>query len=158
MDEVTFWATGERDGDCLLWPLSGNQGGYGHVWLRGRLRQTHRLAWELTHGPIPPGLCVLHRCDVRRCYNPDHLWVGTKDDNNKDRSAKGRSARLSGGSNPNASLTAAQAEEIRARYTPRYAYESGRWRSNAPELTGEYKISRAALYRLLRGATYAHRP
>ncbi len=76
MDEVTFWATGERDGDCLLWPLSGNQGGYGHVWLRGRLRQTHRLAWELTHGPIPPGLCVLHRCDVRRCYNPDHLWVG----------------------------------------------------------------------------------
>jgi hypothetical protein len=40
------------------------------------------------HGPIPPGLCVLHRCDVRPCINPDHLFLGTQKDNMADLAAK----------------------------------------------------------------------
>jgi len=50
----------------------------------------HRAAWEMYRGQIPQGACVLHRCDVRSCVNPDHLWLGSKGENNKDMAAKGR--------------------------------------------------------------------
>jgi len=53
----------------------------------------HRIAWMLFCGEIPTGQCVLHRCDNPACVNPAHLFLGTKGDNNKDRSAKGRTYR-----------------------------------------------------------------
>ena len=50
----------------------------------------HRLMWEQKNGPVPDGLFVLHRCDVRACCNPDHLFLGTPLDNMQDMHAKGR--------------------------------------------------------------------
>uniref|UniRef100_A0A6M3J763 Putative homing endonuclease n=1 Tax=viral metagenome TaxID=1070528 RepID=A0A6M3J763_9ZZZZ len=55
-----------------------------------RQLRAHRVAYEQIHGAIPPGRCVLHRCDNRRCVNPAHLWVGTFADNNMDKIHKGR--------------------------------------------------------------------
>lgn len=52
--------------------------------------RSHRAAWELTHGPVPDGLFVLHRCDNPPCCNPAHLFLGTRGDNNRDARAKGR--------------------------------------------------------------------
>lgn len=91
-----FWAKvdiSERDG---CWPWIGYvkpHTGYGQISL-GRngdpAAKAHRVAWELTNGPVPEGMCVLHRCDNRPCVRPDHLFLGTIGDNNRDRCTKGR--------------------------------------------------------------------
>jgi hypothetical protein len=87
--EERFWSKVERTDDCWLWTAS-LVGGYGRIKVDGRGEYAHRLSWEMSHGPVPDGLCVLHHCDVRRCVKPGHLFLGTRLDNNKDRDQKGR--------------------------------------------------------------------
>lgn len=75
------------------WEWSGcriNGDGYGQIRMGGGRILAHRLMWEHLHGDIPDGFCVLHRCDNMPCVRPDHLFLGTHDDNMKDKVAKGR--------------------------------------------------------------------
>ena len=78
------------------WPWRGaTSGGYGRIRVGSltddtrHLEITSRVAWELVHGSIPEGLYVLHRCDNPPCVRPAHLFLGTIEDNNRDRVAKG---------------------------------------------------------------------
>lgn len=74
------------------WEFTGAlaRGGYGLVSFHGKLVHAHRLSWILTNGIIPNALIVCHKCDNRRCINPDHLFLGTNHDNTQDMMNKGR--------------------------------------------------------------------
>jgi hypothetical protein len=88
-------AVGTRPGmltPCLEWAAARDKDGYGRCKWKGKMARAHRVAWAITHGGIPDGLYVLHRCDNPSCVALDHLWLGTNRDNISDRDAKGRQA------------------------------------------------------------------
>ena len=87
--EQWFWSYFQPNGECLDW-MRGTVDGYGHVRYGERMRKTHVVAWILTNGPIPGGLHVLHSCDRPICGNQAHLFLGTNNDNIRDKVSKGR--------------------------------------------------------------------
>lgn len=124
--EDRFWAKVKRaaDDECWLWQDAVRTDGYGVIQSsRGRIEAAHRVAYTLAYGDIPDGLWVLHRCDVKRCVNPQHLFLGTRQDNMDDMVAKrrhwahrGADVALKGEANGNARLTAEQVTRIRERH------------------------------------------
>lgn len=93
------WDVSDRG--CWIWRGTLNYKGYALLSLRrvGGSDQcrVHRLMWEMHNGPIPDGLVVRHRCDVRACVNPDHLEIGTVADNQQDMVERERSIAYSTG-------------------------------------------------------------
>ena len=75
---------------CLEWTGGTTPDGYGKIKIDGVTVVAHRLAWTLTVGPIPEGMCVCHTCDNPPCCNVNHLWLGTNAENMADKMAKGR--------------------------------------------------------------------
>jgi len=75
---------------CWLWSGATYASGYGAFRRKGKNYLTHRVAYEQAFGPVPDGMLICHRCDVRSCCNPSHLFVGTYTDNNRDMGKKGR--------------------------------------------------------------------
>ena len=78
---------------CIEWTAMKLNEGYGHFSVHGKMVLAHRLAYECTHGPIPEGIDVLHKCDRPSCVNPDHLFLGTAKENAEDCAQKGRISR-----------------------------------------------------------------
>jgi len=74
---------------CWIW-MGSTSKGYGGIKIKGKMKKVHRVLWELTNGPIPKGMFVLHKCDITECANPDHLFLGTHTDNMRDMIQKGR--------------------------------------------------------------------
>lgn len=79
---------------CWLWSAYKNKQGYGAFSLDGssRVIMAHRASFVLHVGEIQDGKCVLHRCDTPSCVNPEHLFLGTREENSLDRDLKGRGA------------------------------------------------------------------
>ena len=79
---------------CWLWTghITKGRCNYGSTSLFGKSIRAHRASWLIHKGPITPGLCVLHRCDNQPCVNPNHLYLGTVQENAFDSVARGRHA------------------------------------------------------------------
>ena len=107
--EERFWSKViKRDKEtCWTWTGSQDPRGYGHFWTGINMTNAHRASWLIHYGPIVKNVFVLHRCDNPNCVNPDHLFLGTQQDNMTDMAEKGRRV------NGNAKLTRTQAELIR---------------------------------------------
>lgn len=122
METSDFWAHVATGDGCWEWTRARNRRGYGVVNLQSGQVKAHRLAWELTNGPIPAGRYVLHSCDNPPCVRPDHLRIGSLADNNRDARERGhhfspfRGQDQRGALNHYARLTEEQVAEIRALY------------------------------------------
>lgn len=140
-----FWEKVDRTGDCWEWQSTINRGGYGQFTASGDGQKiaAHRMAWELTHGVIPEGAMVCHRCDNPRCCNPDHLFLGTARTNLEDMVRKGRS--LKGHRNPQCKLTPEQVQEIRD--NPQISLR---------QFAQRFGVAKSTVARSRRGETFAH--
>lgn len=126
--KARFWVKVAIGGPDTCWPWLAYRGkskrglDYGKIGIDGRIHFAHRIAWELTNGPIPDGLRVLHRCDNPPCCNPAHLFLGTQGDNVQDMWDKQRHGarakppvghRCRGEAHHSARLTATDVVEVR---------------------------------------------
>ena len=105
----------EPNSGCWLWEavvaVDRDGGARPGFRLNGKYRQGHRVSYELYRGPIPDGMHVCHTCDNGFCVNPDHLFLGSRQDNMDDMVKKGRQAR--GARHGSAKLSESQVLAIR---------------------------------------------
>lgn len=132
---------------CWLWLGAINRNGYGKVKLDRKHWTAHRWAWQLFRGDLPDSVCVLHRCDVRSCVNPDHLFLGTVQDNVDDMWRKGRRGPMRGG-RAAAKLTDHQVSIIR----------SLRGNVRQIDLAIRFNIHHSQISRIQNGKYYKHTP
>ena len=87
-----FWSYVDSSKECWTWTAYKNKDKYGVFAIDRIPHYAHRVSWMIHNGEIPDGLCVLHKCDNPPCVRPDHLFLGTRKDNNVDKSLKGRAS------------------------------------------------------------------
>lgn len=139
-----------EQGDCLIDVAHGTDGGgYPVFWHHGVFDRAMRHIYRECFGPIPPGICVCHRCDNRACINPAHLFLGTHADNAADRHQKGRTA--SGERQHSALLTAGEVAEIRRRYVPGINQSRP---GNCKLLAHEYGVAHATAFKAATGRSW----
>lgn len=134
-----FWSKVQKTDSCWLWSAAVRRSdeGYGAFWLNGKHVPAHRVALELTVGPISQNSVVAHKCDNPRCVNPDHLFVTDQAGNMADKVAKKRQAR--GERNGNARLSDEDRERIR---------EATLFGANRVDLATAYGVSRSCIWSL----------
>lgn len=140
-DVCRFWRHVKK-GDpeaCWVWQSSVIRSGYGRFSLDRKTRSAHRVSWRIHHGEIPAGLCVLHKCDNPPCINPNHLFLGTLTDNNRDTLNKGRHRHALN----SAKINMKTAREIRR------LYDGGE--HDCYKLGKIYGLHRVTIQRLVRG-------
>lgn len=148
--EAKFWAKVEKTETCWIWSGAKHMDGYGMVIRGGRSWLAHRLAFTLTHGPIPVDLVICHTCDIRACVRPDHLALGTQVDNMTDMAQKGRARMVReqrGEANKMARLTEETVREARVLHAQGHTLSA---------LGRRYSVTPETLYHVVRRKTWKH--
>lgn len=111
------WEEKVQKGDetsCWQWTAATNKFGYGKLFSgNGNWVLAHRFAWEQANGEVPEGMFVLHHCDNPKCVKIDHLYLGTKQDNARDRDLRNRRVAPKGSAHGRSKLTEEQVKQIR---------------------------------------------
>ena len=136
-----FWSKVNKTEGCWEW-TGALRNGYGHFHTTGKsgTAYAHRLSFEMAYGPIDRGLFVCHKCDNRKCVRPDHLFLGTDEENLHDAGRKGRLAQK---------LTA---DIVRSILRDR---EAG---ATVPQLARRYGVCNATAYNVVARKSWRHLP
>lgn len=144
-----FWSKVEKTDNCWNWHwiVGGGGGGkYGIMKINKKPYYAHRLSYEINIGEIPKGLLVCHHCDNPPCTNPEHLFLGTHEDNARDKVKKKRS--LTGERNPIAKLNDEKVFKIRELYSTKIFTQT--------KLAKIFNVSQHIIWRVVRKKSWVH--
>ncbi len=149
--EERFWSKVDKTDTCWLWTASTNTDGYGHINIQGKTKASHRLVWTWINGSIPNKLQVLHKCDNTRCVKPEHLFLGTQQENIKDMINKNRQSKKMGRKGEKHSqnkLTELNVKRIRQLYEETTLTQK--------ELAEMFKVCQAQIWRIINKKNWSH--
>jgi DNA-binding XRE family transcriptional regulator len=163
-DVERFWEKVDTTQHCWIWTASTvPPRGYGKFYAHGSLFLSHRVSWAMAYGEPPSDLEVMHKCDVVHCVRPDHLELGTHQDNVDDMHRKGRGAygerhgmntkpecRTLGSRNGCAKLTEADVRSIRDLYSSGTVSQC--------DLAKHFGVRQQAISRIVSGKRWPHVP
>lgn len=131
------------ENECWIWRGTVSKDGYGKLKRGKKTLRAHRVSVVLSGREIPPRMCACHRCDVRLCVNPNHLWVGTNDENMADMVAKKRAVNVS------KKLTEEMVLWLRKTLPPK---------SEVREISKRIGVSVSTLMKAISGESWPHLP
>lgn len=144
--ETRFWRKVQKTDGCWLWMASKNKDGYGEFFGEaGKHISAHRFSYFIHYGEIPAGMCVCHECDNPSCVKPEHLFLGTVEDNRNDKLRKNR--QMKGERFPLSRLKESQVLEI---------VELSRTRQKTmSQLAADYGVSNGTIGSIMNGDNWA---
>lgn len=148
INDNTFLSKVNKRNNNECWEFTGHRDnmGYGKIGISGHSVLAHRYSWILHNGEIKDDLCVLHKCDNPPCVNPNHLFLGTRIDNNMDCKMKGRRPIFKGEDNGRSKLNKNQINDIRSRYNIGNITQS--------QLSKEYGVAQPQISSIILGKSW----
>ena len=145
LEERFFSKVNKIENGCWEWTAYIHKSGCGRLKINNTTVDSYRFSYELHFGIIENDLCVCHSCDNRKCVNPEHLFLGTRKENNQDRTYKGRSCK--GSKRKNAKLTEENIIEIKDLLSKGFQQK---------EIAEKYNISKPIISDIKTGKRWKH--